>query len=63
MHIFKSSTPDKQELKRLKINKCSVMFINDEDIGRRRSVMHVGGVDVSTLQWDLNSEEKGLMWM
>jgi len=33
LHIFKSSSPDEQELECLEINECSIVFINDEDVG------------------------------
>ena len=39
------------------------MFINNKDVSRRCSVVHVGGVDVSALQRDLNGKENGLMMM
>jgi hypothetical protein len=49
-HIFKSNAPDERELKRLEINEHSIVFINDEDVGGRRGVVLVGGVDVGTLR-------------
>ena len=63
LHIFKSSAPDERELERLEINERSVVFVNDEDVGGRRGVVRVGGVDVGALRRDLNGEENGLTMM
>src|SRR6266849_1179022 len=59
LHIFKSNAPDERELERLKINERSIVFVNDEDVGGRRGVVRVGGVDVGALRRDLNGEENG----
>ena len=50
LHIFKSHAPDERELERLEINEHSVVFVNDEDVGGRRGVVRVGGVDVGALR-------------
>ncbi len=63
LHIFKSSSPDERELERLEINEHSVVFVNDEDVGGRRGVVRVGGVDVGALRRDLNGEENGMTMM
>jgi hypothetical protein len=63
LHIFKSSSPDERELERLEINERSVVFVNDEDVGGRRGVVRVGGVDVGALRRDLNGEENGMTMM
>ena len=63
LHIFKSSAPDERELERLEINERSVVFVNDEDVGGRRGVVRVGGVDVGALRRDLNGEENGMTMM
>lgn len=63
LHIFKSSAWDERELERLEINERSVVFLNDEDVGGRRGVVRVGGVDVGALRRDLNGEENGLTMM
>ena len=41
----------------------SVVFVNDEDVGGRRGVVRVGGVDVGALRRDLNGEENGMTMM
>ena len=63
LHIFKSNAPDERELERLAINERSVVFVNDEDVGGRRGVVRVGGVDVGALRRDLNGEENGMTMM
>jgi hypothetical protein len=63
LHIFKSHAPDERELERLEINERSVVFVNDEDVGGRRGVVRVGGVDVGALRRDLNGEENGMTMM
>lgn len=63
LHIFKSHAPDERELERLEINEHSVVFVNDEDVGGRRGVVRVGGVDVGALRRDLNGEENGMTMM
>src|SRR6266849_237727 len=63
LHIFKSNAPDERELERLEINERSVVFVNDEDVGGRRGVVRVGGVDVGALRRDLNGEENGMTMM
>ena len=63
LHIFKSSASDERELERLEINERSVVYVNDEDVGGRRGVVRVGGVDVGALRRDLNGEENGLTMM
>jgi hypothetical protein len=63
LHIFKSSAPDERELERLEINERSVVFVNDEDVGGRRGVVRVGGVDVGALRRELNGEENGMAVM
>lgn len=63
LHIFKSNAPDERELERLEINERSVVFVNDEDVGGRRGVVRVGGVDVGVLRRDLNGEENGMTMM
>lgn len=63
LHLFKSSSPDEKELERLEINVDSVVFISEEDVGGRRHVIKVGGVDVGALRKDLITEENGkTMW-
>ena len=63
LHIFKSNAPDERELERLEINEHSVVFVKDEDVGGRRGVVRVGGVDVGALRRDLNGEENGMTMM
>ena len=63
LHIFKSNAPDEREMERLEINERSVVFVNDEDVGGRRGVVRVGGLDVGALRRDLNGEENGMTMM
>ena len=63
LHVFKSSASDEREIERLEINERSVVFVNGEDVGGRRGVVRVGGVDVGALRRDLNGEENGLTMM
>lgn len=50
LHIFKSSAPGERELERLEINQDSVVFVTDEDVGSRKNVVKVGGVDAGTFR-------------
>ncbi|KAF9077544.1 hypothetical protein BDP27DRAFT_1413256 [Rhodocollybia butyracea] len=46
LHLFKSASPDERELERLEINEDSVVFVSEEEIGGRKGVVQVAGVDV-----------------
>ncbi|KAI0317662.1 hypothetical protein OF83DRAFT_1083446 [Amylostereum chailletii] len=59
LHIFRSSAPEERELERLEINEKSVVFVTDDEIGSRRNVVKVGGVDVGAMRSELNSDENG----
>jgi hypothetical protein len=63
LHVFKSSAADERELERLEINERSVAFITDDEVGGRRGVVRVGGLDVGVRRRDLNSEENGITIM
>jgi hypothetical protein len=63
LHVFKSPAADERELERLKINEQSVVFITGGDVGGRRGVVRVGGVDVGAQRRELNSEENGMTIM
>jgi hypothetical protein len=63
LHIFKSSAADERELERLEINEHSVVFVNGEDVGGRRGIVRVGGIDVGALRRELNGEENGMTMM
>lgn len=63
LHLFKSSTGDEKELERLEINEESVVFVAEEDVGGRKHVVKVGGLDVGALKKEWNHEEGGrTMW-
>jgi hypothetical protein len=63
IHIFKSSGGDEKEIERLEINEDSVVFVAEADVGGRKHVVKVGGVDVGALKKELNCEEGGrTMW-
>ncbi|KAG6918330.1 hypothetical protein DXG01_015189 [Tephrocybe rancida] len=63
LHLFKSSAGEEKEMERLEINEESVVFIAEEEVGGRKHVVKVGGVDVGAMKKDLNSEENGrTMW-
>ncbi|KAI0055308.1 hypothetical protein BV25DRAFT_228700 [Artomyces pyxidatus] len=63
LHLFKSSGQDEKELERLEINENSVIYVTDEEIGSRRNIIKVGGIDVGGMKKELNSEENGLTMM
>ncbi|KAE9394909.1 hypothetical protein BT96DRAFT_170366 [Gymnopus androsaceus JB14] len=46
LHLFKSASPDERELERLEINEDSVIFVSEEEIGGKKGVVQVAGVDV-----------------
>ncbi|KAK0201680.1 hypothetical protein DFS33DRAFT_1349160 [Desarmillaria ectypa] len=63
LHLFKTSNGEDKELERLEINEDSVVFMAEEDVGGRKHVIKIGGVDVGALKKDLNPEESGrTMW-
>jgi hypothetical protein len=63
LHLFKSSGGDEKEIERLEINEDSVVFVAEADVGGRKHVVKVGGVDVGALKKELNYEEGGrTMW-
>ncbi|KAH8114356.1 hypothetical protein DFH11DRAFT_209191 [Phellopilus nigrolimitatus] len=59
LHLFKSSATDERELERLEINEDSVVFVAEEEIAGKRSVVKVGGIDVGGKKRELNVEENG----
>lgn len=64
LHLFKSSGDEEKEMERLEINEESFVFVTDEEVGGRRGVVKVGGVDVGALKREWNSEEDGkTMWL
>ncbi|KAF5382455.1 hypothetical protein D9615_003001 [Tricholomella constricta] len=63
LHLFKSSAGEDKEMERLEINEDSVVFIAEEEVGGRKHVVKVGGVDVGAMKKELNHEEGGrTMW-
>ncbi|KAG6808997.1 hypothetical protein H0H92_002064, partial [Tricholoma furcatifolium] len=63
LHLFKSSAGEEKELERLEINEESVVFVAEEEVGGRKHVVKVGGVDVGAMKKELNCEECGrTMW-
>jgi len=64
LHLFKSSNSDDKELERLEINEDSVVFLSEDEVGRRRHVIKVGGVDVGAMKKEYTHEEGGhTMWL
>lgn len=64
LHLFKSSNSDDKELERLEINEESVVFLSEEEVGGRRHVIKVGGVDVGAMKKEYTHEEGGhTMWL
>ncbi|KAL5519942.1 hypothetical protein ACEPAG_1602 [Sanghuangporus baumii] len=63
LHLFKSLGPDERELQRLEVNEDSVVFVADEEIAGKRSVVKVGGIDVGSKKRELNVEENcQILW-
>jgi hypothetical protein len=63
LHLFKGSGSDEKELERLVINEDSVVFVSDDEVGGRRHVIKMGGIDGGAFKKDLNVEENGrIMW-
>lgn len=63
LHLFKSSSSEEKELERLEINEDSVVFVAEEEVGGRRGVVKVGGLDVGAVKKELNQEIGGrTMW-
>lgn len=63
LHLFKSQSAEEREVERLEINENSVVFVTDEEVGSRRSVVKVGGMDVGALRREWNGEENGQTMM
>jgi hypothetical protein len=63
LHLFRSSSGEEKEIERLEINEDSVVFVAEADVGGRKHVVKVGGVDVGALKKELSCEEGGrTMW-
>ncbi|KIM89387.1 hypothetical protein PILCRDRAFT_813315 [Piloderma croceum F 1598] len=63
LHLFKSPALEEREMERLEINEDSVVFVADEDVGGRKGVVKVGGVDIGTSRKETNLEVGGqTMW-
>jgi len=63
LHLFKDSRPDEKELERLVIDEDSIVSVPDDEVGRRRHVIKVEGIEGSTYNEELNVEESGrTMW-
>lgn len=64
LHVFKSSSPDEKELERLEINEGSVVFVAEEEVGGKRSVIKVGGADVGAMRKEyMINEGDHLIWL
>ncbi len=64
LHVFKSLSPDEKELERLEINEDSVVFVAEDGVGGKRSVIKVGGADVGAMKKEYMTNEGGhLMWL
>lgn len=46
LHVFKSGGSEERELERLEINEESVVFVADEEVGVRKGVVKIGGVEI-----------------
>ncbi|KXN88189.1 hypothetical protein AN958_07648, partial [Leucoagaricus sp. SymC.cos] len=63
LHLFKGSGAEEKELERLVINEDSVVFVSDDEVGGRRHVIKVGGIEGGAFKKELNVEESGrTMW-
>jgi hypothetical protein len=62
LHIFRTSGAEEKEMERLEINEDSVVFVAEEEIGHRRSVVQVGGVDVGAVKNDHSEGKAQAMW-
>ncbi|KAF9527590.1 hypothetical protein CPB83DRAFT_884172 [Crepidotus variabilis] len=64
LHLFKSASPDEKELERMEINEDSVVFMAEEEVGGKRAVIKVGGVDAGAMRKEYMIEEGGhTMWL
>jgi hypothetical protein len=63
LHLFKLSALDEREIERLEINEDSVVFVADEDVGGRKGVVKVAGVNAGPSRKEMNQEGGGqTMW-
>ncbi|EJC97901.1 uncharacterized protein FOMMEDRAFT_171307 [Fomitiporia mediterranea MF3/22] len=64
LHLFKSSGADEKELERLEVNESSVVFVAEEEVAGKRSVVKVGGMDAGGKKKEVNVEEAcQTMWL
>lgn len=64
LHLFKSGNPEEVELERLEINEDSVVFVAEDEVGGKRSVIKVGGTDVGAMKKEYLINEGGYsMWL
>jgi hypothetical protein len=64
LHVFKSAGLEEKELERLEINEDSVVFVAEDDVGGKQSVIKVGGTDVGAMKKEYMINEGGYsMWL
>ena len=64
LHLFKSSGSEDREVERLEINEDSVVFVAEEEVGGKRQVIKVAGVDVGAMKKEFMHDEGGhSMWL
>lgn len=64
LHVFKSAGSGERELERLEINEDSMVFVSEDQVGGKRSVIKVGGTDVGATKKEYMINEAGYsMWL
>ena len=59
LHLYKSPAPNEREVERLQINGDSLVFISDEEIAGKRSVVKIVGLDVGGRRKGTTGEGNG----
>ncbi|KIJ17723.1 hypothetical protein PAXINDRAFT_97940 [Paxillus involutus ATCC 200175] len=63
VHLFKGAAPDEREIERLEVNEDSVIFVSEEEVGSRGSVVKFAGKDAgASSSSSIGEENPRTMW-
>ncbi|KIK95052.1 hypothetical protein PAXRUDRAFT_409652 [Paxillus rubicundulus Ve08.2h10] len=63
VHLFKGAAPDEREIERLEVTEDSAIFVSEEDVGSRGSVVKFAGKDAgASSSGSIGGENPRTMW-
>ncbi|KAF8843413.1 hypothetical protein BDN67DRAFT_196885 [Paxillus ammoniavirescens] len=63
VHLFKGAAPDEREIERLEVTEDSVIFVSEEEVGSRGSVVKFAGKDAgASSSGSIGEENTRTMW-